>query len=115
MAPICPVAYLTYVLWRRERSVALAAALAAFAVILGLFIVAGAAPAHSIGATHAYAPIDPRLAEASWRDFVLGNSTNRPATWLLRLPSWIGLIGLIGGAAALEFQGRDEVATVIPR
>ena len=115
LAPICPVAYLTYVLWRRERTVAMAAALAAVAAILGLFMVAGATPGHSTAATHAYAPIDPRLAEASWRDFVLGNSTNRPAMWLLRLPSWIALIVLIAGAAGLEFQGREEVATVIPR
>ena len=115
LAPICPVAYLAYVLWRRESSVAMAAALAAFAIILGLFMLAGAAPGHPVAGGHAYAPIDPRLAEASWRDFVLGNSTNRPAMWFLRLPSWIGLILLIAGAAGLELQGRDEVATVIPR
>lgn len=91
LAPIFPVAYLTYALWTKERATVLGVAVAAFAILLGLFAVSAAMPPHpsAIPPTHAW--IDPRLAEASWRDFVLGNSTNRPIMWLLRGPSWIAL------------------------
>ncbi len=100
LAPLFPIAYLTYALWRRERVAVLATAVAAAAGIFGLFLMA-ATPGHPAGSVHAYPPIDPRLAEASWRQFVLGGSTNRLATWLLRLPTWTGLAGLAFGAAAL--------------
>jgi hypothetical protein len=99
-APFFPAAYLVYVLTAGNRTAALAAALATLVAIVGLFAVAAHPVPHS--ATHAVARpfIDPRLAEAGWRNFVLGNSTNRLAMWLLRLPTWIGLIGLLGCALA---------------
>jgi hypothetical protein len=112
LAPIFPIAYLTYALWRRERVAALGAAFASFAVLLILFSMASV-PAPHLVATHVYPPIDPRLAEASWRQFVLGNSTNRPVMWLLRLPTWIGLIAfaagavVLGGKASGGFAGLD--------
>jgi len=79
---------------------ALAVALGAFAVIFGLFELA-------IGGGHAshivreHPPIDPRLAEAGWRQLVLGNTTNSLVMWLLRLPTWIGLIAFAALAAAV--------------
>jgi hypothetical protein len=102
LAPIFPVAYLTYVLWRRDRAFALGTALASFAVIFALFALAAASPAHTMAHAHAYPPIDPRLAEASWRDLVLGNTTNRPIMWLLRLPTWIGLAAFVLPAVILS-------------
>lgn len=94
LAPLFPAAYLTYALWRRERAVVLGTVLVAYGIIMGLFVLA-AMPGHTTFGMRAYPPIDPRLAEASWRQFVLSDSTNRPVMWLLRLPTWIGLIGLV--------------------
>ena len=101
LAPIFPAAYLTYAFWHRDRKLALAVAVAAYAAIFGLFVLASATPPHPSGIARALTTIDPRLAEASWQQFVLGNSTNRLVMWLLRLPTWIGLIALAASAVAL--------------
>jgi hypothetical protein len=91
LAPFFPAGYLTYVLWRNDRAWAPRVALASFVAILVLFVLASVPAAHAIG--HGVHPaIDPRLAEASWRALVLGNTTNRPVMWLLRLPTWVGLL-----------------------
>jgi hypothetical protein len=109
LAPIFPVAYLAYVLWR-NRTLVLATALAAVALIFGLFALAqtsGPAVLHA----HVYPFIDPRLAEASWRQFVLGNVTNRPVMWLLRLPSWLGLVAFMLPALLLARRPQLALAT----
>jgi hypothetical protein len=100
LAPLVPVAYLLYPLGGRDRTLALVGAVAAYAIVFGLFTAAAGAP-HVAAVAHAHPPIDPRLAEASWRDYVLGNTTNNPAMWLLRLPTWIGLLALIASAVFL--------------
>ncbi len=100
LAPLFPIAFIAYALGR-ERTIALVAAVGGLALIVGLFMIAQV-PAHALGHPYAYPPIDPKLAEASWRQFVLGNVTNRPAMWLLRLPTWIGLIALAVSALALS-------------
>lgn len=99
LAPLFPAAYLVYVLGDRNRVAALATALAALVMLLALFAISHV-PVHHVvhAATRPF--IDPRLAEAGWRDWVLGNSTNRLAMWLLRLPTWIGLIALLAYAVA---------------
>jgi hypothetical protein len=109
LAPLFPVAYIAYALWR-ERTIALAAAVGSLALIAGLFAIAQM-PVHALAHPHVYPPIDPKLAEASWRQFVLGNVTNRPAMWLLRLPTWIGLIALALSALALS---RRPVLNLTP-
>jgi hypothetical protein len=101
LAPIFPAGYLAYALWHRDRTVALAVTAASLALILGLFALA-MHPAPAVAHSHAYAPIDPRLAEASWQRLVLGNTTNRPVMWLLRLPTWAGLIAFAAAAIALS-------------
>lgn len=101
LAPAFPVAYLIYSFAGRDRSLALAGALASFIAIAGLFFFALHSPPHPGASAAWHPPIDPRLAEASWRTLVLGNSTNRLATWLLRLPTWIGLIAFAGSAIAI--------------
>ncbi|MGB8518982.1 MAG: hypothetical protein WCD38_02320, partial [Candidatus Tumulicola sp.] len=93
LAPFFPIAYLVTA-FGFKRSAVYAWALASLAGILLLFALA-AHPAGAPVAHHAARPfIDPNLAEASWRQFVLADSTNRPITWLLRLPTWIGLVML---------------------
>ncbi len=116
LAPLFPVAYVTYMLGRSERA-ALGAALASGATIVGLFALylmpAGHAPAH----VHVYPHIDPRLAEASWRLFVLPNVTNRPVMWLLRLPTWAGLMTYAVCALALaaaKLPGANSGIAISP-
>ncbi len=99
LAPLVPVAYLLYVLGGRDRTHALMATVVAYAIVFGLFSAAGAP--HAGAVPHPHPPIDPRLAEASWRDYVLANSTNNAAMWLLRVPTWLGLLALVGGAVML--------------
>jgi hypothetical protein len=109
LAPIFPLAYLAYTLWR-NRTLVLAMALVAFVVIFGLFALAqtpGPATVHA----HIYPLIDPRLAEASWRQLVLGNVTNRPVMWLLRLPSWAGLVAFMLPALLLARRPQLALAT----
>lgn len=112
IAPFFPVAYLAYVLWLRDRAVALTAACIAFATIATLFWCAASYHAHVAAHAHAYPYIDSRLAEASWRRFVLGNSTNNPVMWLLRAPTWIGLALLAVALVRSSAQRRFRLAAV---
>jgi hypothetical protein len=91
LAPLFPAAYLTYALLRRNGVLAVMTAAVSFILILGIFVLYAAPHAAVPPHAHFYPPIDPGLAEASWRRFVLGNVTNRPVMWLMRLPTWIGL------------------------
>ncbi len=106
LAPVFPVAFIAYALYR-ERTIALAAAVASLVLIAGLFAIAQV-PVQALPHAHVFPPIDPKLAEASWRQFVLGNVTNRPAMWLLRLPTWIGLLGF--ALTALVLARRPALA-----
>jgi hypothetical protein len=112
LAPLVPVAYLTHELWRRDGKAAFSAALASSAILVVLFVLA-AIPAHHVAHPHFYPPINPRLAEASWRAFVLGNTTNRPAMWLLRLPTWIGLVALLYPALMLARPAVRSAAKAV--
>ena len=114
LAPLFPVAYVTYTLGRSERA-ALGAALASAATIGGLFALYLMPVRHAVTHAHLYPYIDPRLAEASWRQFVLPNVTNRPVMWLLRLPTWAGLIIYAVGALALaNVRGPNSGTAMSP-
>jgi hypothetical protein len=103
LAPIVPIAYLVRELWSTKRTTWAIAGLSAATIIVVLFDVSSGQVHHlNVSATHARAFIDPALAEASWRTFVLSNSTNRLAMWLLRGPSWIGLFLLFAAALVLS-------------
>jgi Glycosyltransferase family 87 len=110
VAPFFPVAFLVYALWRRDRVLALSSALGAFVVIAGLFVLSARGGGPALAHAHILPPIDPRLAEASWRELVLNNSTNRPVMWLLRLPTWIGLVLLAIPALLLARKPRLSLA-----
>jgi hypothetical protein len=114
LAPLFPVAYLVYVVWRQDRALALGTAILAFIMIAGLFVLANQPQVAVIAHPQAHPPIDPRLAEASWRDLVLSNTTNRPIMWLLRLPTWCGLLLLAGSALALTRKPRLVLAAQSP-
>ena len=98
LAPLYPAAYLAYALSGRDRTMGLAVGVVSAAIIFGLFTLAAAPAAHALPAARGHPPIDPRLAEASWRELVLGNTTNHPIMWLLRLPTWVGLLAFAAGA-----------------
>ena len=93
VAPLVPVGYLAWRYWNGNVQAALLAAVAAAVLVWGLTELA-ALPAHM--ATHAHAvAIDPRLAEATWGAFTQKSSTNSIAGWMLRVPTWAGLLLLL--------------------
>jgi hypothetical protein len=109
LAPLFPVAYIAYSLSRGDRIATLGTALASTAMIAGLFALYALPAGHPAAHVHFYPPIDPRLAESSWRQFVLPNVTNRPVMWLLRLPTWAGLTILATCAALMVERGGARV------
>ena len=93
VAPLVPVGYLAWRYWNGNVQAALLAAVAAAVLVWGLMELA-ALPAHT--ATHAHAvALDPRLAEATWSAFTQKSSTNSVAAWMLRIPTWAGLVLLL--------------------
>jgi hypothetical protein len=94
VAPLLPVAFLTWWYWHRSLRIALLVGIAA------ALLQFGATEAYSLtGATRptrvAAPAIDPRLAEASWSDYSREDSTNSLAAWAVRIPTWMGLALLL--------------------
>ncbi len=119
LAPFFPVAYLVYELWRQDRTLPLGTALLAFITIGGLFGVLAAQPhAEAAALPHAHPPIDPawkyRRRRVGAISSKLSNTTNRPIMWLLRLPTWCGLLLLAGSAVALTRKPRLVLAAQSP-
>ncbi len=111
LAPVFPIAYLTSALWSRKRVQMATVALASLVGIVVLFAIAFATR-HAVTPAHVRPAIDPRLAEYAWRDFVLKGSTNRLAMWLLRLPTWAGLLSTAALAVTLSRSRSDERSTL---
>jgi hypothetical protein len=98
IAPLFPVGYLAWHYWNGNARIALLAALAAAVLLGGLVGLAGAAP--GVAAHARTLAIDPRLAEATWSNFTQKSSTNGIAAWMLRVPTWAGLLLLLTRAIA---------------
>jgi hypothetical protein len=98
IAPLFPVGYLAWHYWKGNARVALLAALAAGVLLWGLVELAGGAP--GVVAHARTVAIDPRLAEATWSNFTQKSSTNGIAAWMLRVPTWAGLLVLLTRAIA---------------
>jgi hypothetical protein len=109
LAPLFPVAYVAYTLSRGDRAVTFGTAVVSFAFIAGLFALYAVHYAPIAPHPPLYPPIDARLAESSWRQFVLPNVTNRPVMWLLRIPTWAGLVIFAACAALLAERGGARV------
>ncbi len=107
LAPIFPAGYLTYALWRGDRAWLPRVALASFAAIAALFLLSSFPATHALAHNGIHPAIDPRLAEASWRALVLSNTTNRPVMWLLRFPTWVGLVAF--ALPALMLAGKPRL------
>jgi hypothetical protein len=108
VAPFVPVGYLVARYLPGNRVVVLVAAIAAVALLFGLHELAAAAP-HA--AARAAAPIDAKLAEASWSRFAQGSSSEALAAWLLRLPTWIGLLMLAATSIVLTVMPSGEASS----
>ena len=93
IAPLFPVGYLAWRYWNGNARAALLAALAAVLLLWGLVELAGGAPGAAVHARTL--AIDPRLAEATWSNFTQKSSTNSIAAWMLRVPTWAGLLLLL--------------------
>ncbi len=111
LAPIFPVAYFAYTLGGRDSTATLVATLASLMLIMSLFALYATSGSAVLVTHHVHPWLDPRLAEASWRDFVLNDSTNRPIMWFLRAPTWLGLIAFIACAIGLLRSGRRVLST----
>jgi hypothetical protein len=98
IAPLFPVGFLAWHYWNGNARVALLAALAAGVLLWGLVQLAGDAP--GVAAHARTLAIDPRLAEATWSNFTQKSSTNPFAAWMLRVPTWAGLLLLLTRAIA---------------
>jgi hypothetical protein len=98
IAPLFPVGYLAWRYWNGNARVALFAALAAAVLLWGLVELAAVAP--GVAAHARTLAIDPRLAEATWSNFTQKSSTNGIAAWMLRVPTWAGLLLLLTRAIA---------------
>jgi len=99
LAPIFPIAYLA---WRYFGGTLLAifvSALLSAALLVGLNQALAAAATHA-GSALTIPAIDPRLAEASWAMFASKTSSGAFGAWLVRLPTWVGLLLLLGTAAS---------------
>lgn len=94
--------------WNAPRAIALglgATLLAAGIAWLGAHRVPGALPAPAL---------DPHLAEAAWAQWIAGrDASSAPAVWLAKLPTWIGLLLLVGASvSARVFVERFEIEPV---
>ncbi|HKU81159.1 MAG TPA: hypothetical protein VJP76_03235, partial [Candidatus Tumulicola sp.] len=99
LAPAFPIAYLAWRYWGGTLAAILASAL----VAAGLLVILNQALA--VSATHAGSSppipaIDPKLAEASWATFTSKSSNGELGAWLVRLPTWGGLLLLLGVATS---------------
>jgi hypothetical protein len=116
IAPLFPIAYLAWQFWGGNARAILVAAFAAAA--LSTLLIALPRPTPHGGA-HRVAPvIDARLAESSWSTFTQRSSTNGAAAWIVRAPTWAGLLLLLSliireadalrvGVAAIRYSARE--------
>ncbi len=102
LGPLVPVAFLAYRYWSANISAVLLAGVLAAVMILGLqqlYLIHGI----HLGSHTPVPAIDSRLAEASWSAYSQRTSNNSVAAWAVRIPTWGGLIVLLG---LLTLQAR---------
>jgi Glycosyltransferase family 87 len=116
LASIFPAGYIAWWLSGRNWHIAIGSASAVAALALGLFVAVHAyvpSKAHQSAAVVRAEPARVNeLAEAPWGYVVQRMSTGAPVTWMLRAPTWIGLLGLLAyvGIALASRPSRRPVA-----
>jgi hypothetical protein len=105
VSPLYPVAFIARWYWSELRTV-LIAGIATAAITLAL-ISTPHGPAQHISAS---VGIDPKLAEYSWSGFTQTFTRHDIVSWLLRIPTWGGLLLLliVLGRAAYSSQPRES-------
>jgi hypothetical protein len=105
LAPVFPIGYLAARFWSWNlRAIALAAVATVllFLCIDHAYLAAPARhPSAYVGST-----IDSRLPEASWSIFLRANRTPSAASWIARIPTWSGLILILGVLSMDAFERR---------
>jgi hypothetical protein len=116
IAPLFPIAYLAWQFWGGNVRAILVAAFAAAA--LSTLLIALPRPEPHAAVHNVVPVIDARLAESSWSTFTQASSTNGIAAWMVRIPTWAGLLLLLSliireagalqvGVAALRYSPRE--------
>jgi hypothetical protein len=93
VAPLVPAGYLAWRYWNENVTALLVAAFATAALVCGFSSLSAAEP-HA-GAHLVFLSIDPHLAEFAWSRFTQQSSTGSLAAWMMRLPTWLGLVSLL--------------------
>ena len=108
MSPVFPVAYIARWYWKNLRNVLLAAtATAAITLLL-------------IGTPHGHAQriqasvgIDRKLAEYNWSGFTQTYTRHDSVSWMLRIPTWGGLLLLLVILSREAFLARPRDLVVV--
>ncbi len=113
LAPAFPIGYLAGRFWSGSlRAIALAAVATAL-LFLGIDHAYLAAPAQHpkayVGST-----IDSRFPEASWSKFLRANRTPSAASWIARIPTWSGMILILGVLSMDAFDRRRAYGGISP-
>jgi hypothetical protein len=90
-APLIPVGLLAWWYWHDLRA-AIIAAIVAASIALSV-IALGRGPFQGLHATAI--SIDKRLAESSWATFTQGTARHDAVAWVVRIPTWGGLVLLL--------------------
>jgi len=114
LAPLFPIGYLAWNFWSGNlRAIALAA-VATVLLFLGIDHAYLAAPAQH-QSTYVGSTIDSRFPEASWSEFLRANRTPSAASWIARIPTWSGLILILGALSMYAFERKrvsDHITVV---
>jgi hypothetical protein len=105
LAPAFPIGYLAARFWNGSlRAIALAA-VATVLLFLGIDHAYLATPRQHPNA-YVGSTIDPRFPEASWSIFLRANRTPSAASWIARIPTWSGLVLILGVLSMDAFERR---------
>ncbi len=94
LGPAVPIAYFAWHYWNRNIRAVVLAAIACGLLYMAIdhvnFSPSGQHPRPYYGT-----PIDPRLPEATWAAFSRTAWTASPGSWIIRIPTWAGLLILV--------------------
>jgi hypothetical protein len=113
VAPAFPIGYLAWTYWQENVRITALAAVSTGLIVLGLFAMSQTLPARHVTTAPAMAPIDSRLAEASWSTFTQKSSSHSLASWAARLPTWSGLLlvlVILSSEASRARQGSGSLS-----
>jgi hypothetical protein len=105
LAPVFPIGYLAGRFWNGSLRAIGLAVVATVLLFLGIDRAYLAAPAQHPSA-YIGSRIDPRFPEASWSEFLRANRAPSAASWIARIPTWGGLILILGVLSMDAFERK---------